>query len=121
MKRLDLPSVRAAVWTLRALLATRSQLRRGQIEGVRIPPPPRLPERAVRGVNAILRRRPNTCLERSLVLQRWSATFGKAPDVIIGVSGPSGSFRAHAWLDGEPDGEEQPFHELFRIPGSRSV
>ena len=43
------------------------------------------------------------------------------PDVIIGVSGPSGSFRAHAWLDGEPDGEEQPFHELFRIPGSRSV
>jgi hypothetical protein len=80
-----------------------------------------LPELAVRGVRAILRRRPNTCLERSLIMQRWVGAFGRTPDVIVGVCGPSGSFRAHAWLDGDPDGDEQPFHELLRLPAPSSV
>jgi hypothetical protein len=121
MRRIDVPTLRAALWTVRALRATRRQLRRGQINGIQIPAPPRLPEPAVRGVRAILRRRTNTCLERSLILQRWAGTFGNAPDVIVGVTGPSGSFRAHAWLDGESDGAEGPFHELLRLPGPNSV
>jgi transglutaminase superfamily protein len=121
LRRIDVPTLRAALWTLRALRTTRAQLRCGQIDGLRIPPPPPLPEGAARGVRAILRRRPNTCLERSLVLQRWIGTFGDAPDVIVGVSGPSGAFRAHAWLEGEPDGADQPFHELLRLPGAANV
>ncbi|HEY8726362.1 MAG TPA: lasso peptide biosynthesis B2 protein [Gaiellaceae bacterium] len=121
MRRIDVPTLRAALWTLRALRATRRQLRRGQINGIQIPAPPRLPEPAVRGVRAVLRRRPNTCLESSLILQRWAGTFGNAPDVIVGVTGRRGSFRAHAWLDGESGGVEQPFQELLRLPGPNSV
>ena len=115
LRRHDLASLRAAVWALRALRTARSQLRRGSFEAVRVPAPPRVPESAGRGVNAVLRRLPHTCLERSLVWQRWIATFRPAPDVVVGVSGPSGGFHAHAWLDGEPDVEDD-FHELLRLP-----
>jgi len=45
-------------------------------------------------------------------------TFGSAPDVVVGVSGPSPAFRAHAWLDGEVDGEDQHFQELLRLSGA---
>jgi hypothetical protein len=118
IRRLDYPTLRAALWTLRALRATRVQLRRGAVEGVEVPPPPKLPETAIRGVRGVLRRRPNTCLERSLILQRWLGRFGTAPDVVVGVSGPSGTFRAHAWLEGELEGDDEPFHELLRLPGA---
>jgi hypothetical protein len=118
VRRLDYPTLRAALWTLRALRATRLELRRGVIDGVRIPPPPALPEEAIRGVRGILRRRPNTCLERSLILQRWMGRFGNAPDVVVGVSGPSASFRAHAWLEGDLEGADEPFQELLRLPGA---
>ena len=117
-RRIDYPTLRAALWTLRALWVTRLQLRRGVIEGVRVPSPPKLPETAIRGVRAVLRRRPNTCLERSLVLQRWAARFGSAPDVVVGITGPASSFRAHAWLDGELEGADEPFHELLRLPSA---
>jgi transglutaminase superfamily protein len=121
VRSIDLPMLRAALWTLRALRATRIELRRGRIDGIRIPSPPPLPKSATRGVNAVLRRRPNSCLERSLILQRWVGASGNAPDVIVGVSGPSGAFRAHAWLEGELDGTDQPFHELLRIPSANRV
>jgi hypothetical protein len=117
IRRLDLPTLRAAFWTLRALRVTRHQLRRGTIEGVEIPSPPALPGTAIRGVRAVLRRLPNTCLERSLILQRWLRTFGSAPDVVVGVSGPTPNFKAHAWLDGEVDGEQ--FEELLRLGADR--
>ena len=81
--------------------------------------PPPLPYRAVRGVNAVLRRRQPTCLERSLIMQRWLASQGSVRDVVIGVSGPSEDFGAHAWLDGETDAESHAFHELTRVPGDR--
>jgi hypothetical protein len=118
IRRLDLPTLRAAFWTLRALRVTRHQLRRGSIEGVEIPSPPPLPGTAIRGVKAVLRRLPNSCLERSLILQRWLRKFGSAPDVVVGVSGPTPAFKAHAWLDGEADGEDGHFQELLRIPGA---
>jgi hypothetical protein len=117
-RRIDYPTLRAALWTLRALRVARLQLRRGAIKNVEIPRPPDLPETAIRGVQAVLRRRPNSCLERSLILQRWLGKFGSAPDVVVGVSGPSPAFRAHAWLDGEPDGEDDSFQELLRLSGA---
>lgn len=118
LRRIDLPTLRAALWTLRALRTVRTQLRRGTIEGVRVPAPPPLSEAEVRGVLAVLRRRPNTCLERSLVLQRWVARFDRAPDIVVGVASPSDGFRAHAWLEGEPDNADGQFHELMRLPSA---
>jgi hypothetical protein len=38
--------------------------------------------------------------------------------VLVGVSGPSGVFRAHAWLEGELEGADEPFHELLRLSGA---
>jgi hypothetical protein len=65
---------------------------------------------------AVLRRRPSTCLERALVLQRWEAAHGAGADVVIGVPRHSEDFVAHAWLDGMPDGQAAHYHELLRIP-----
>ena len=75
-----------------------------------------LPAGARRGVLAILRRRPSTCLERALVLQRWEAAHGAASDVVIGVPGPGDDFVAHAWLESMPDGQAAGYHEIHRIP-----
>lgn len=76
--------------------------------------PPLLPDHALRGVHAVLRRRDATCLERSLVLQKWFLRRGVARDVILGVTSPRTGFAAHAWLDGEP-GEAGTYHELRRL------
>jgi Transglutaminase-like superfamily len=66
----------------------------------------------------VLRRRPHTCLERALVLQRWEATQGRAVEVIIGVRGSSAEFAAHAWLEGESDNDDGSFRELMRLPAA---
>jgi transglutaminase superfamily protein len=113
-----IPEVRAAFWTLRALGRARRQLRREGMGRLDLPAPPALPESAVRGVLAALRRRPTSCLERALVLQRWYAAHGRPRDVVIGVAGSSKDFRAHAWLDGDRDSDEpwQTYRELSRVP-----
>jgi transglutaminase superfamily protein len=114
MRRFSVPTIRAASWTVRALLQARRQLRRGNFRNVEIAPPPLLPAGSERGVHGILRRVPNTCLERSLVLQRWLTTRSQPADVVIGVARGSDTYHAHAWLDGAPEGEG--FHELVRLP-----
>jgi Transglutaminase-like superfamily len=111
-RRFDPQALRAAWWALRALGRTRRQLRAGKLEDVVLAAPPALGPSADHGVNAVLRRARGTCLERSLVLQRWLAARGDARDVVIGVSAPATGFRAHAWLDGEPAGD---FDELLRL------
>ena len=60
----------------------------------------------------MLKRVPNTCLERALVLQRWLAEQGVERDVIVGVTGRQ-DFRAHAWLEGET--VDPQFQELTRL------
>jgi hypothetical protein len=67
-------------------------------------------------VLAVVRRRPSTCLEKALVLQRWEADHGAAADVVIGVKGPSDGFRAHAWLETMPDVPFGAFEEIMRLP-----
>jgi hypothetical protein len=116
LARLDVPTLRAALWAFWALRLTKRDLARRGLEGARVPAPPALPGSAGRGVMAILRRRPSTCLERALVLQRWEAAHGAASDVVIGVPGPGGDFVAHAWLDSMPDGQAAAYHEIHRIP-----
>lgn len=117
-EKLDPHVLRAALWTLRALRFTRHHLRRGDVEDVRVPAPPRVPPRAVRGVFAVLRRLEHTCLERSLVLQRWHSAQGSPRDVVVGVTAPQSGFTAHAWLDGD-DEDVSEFSELIRLPPAR--
>jgi hypothetical protein len=52
------------------------------------------------------------------VLQRWHAARGRPREIVIGVRGPTEEFSAHAWLEGEPDGEARDFQELLRLPAS---
>jgi Transglutaminase-like superfamily len=116
----DASSVRAAVWTAMSLRRARRQLRMGSLDEFSLPAPPRLPAKAVRGVQAVLRRIPQTCLERALVLQCWYAYHGQPRDVVIAVRGSASNFGAHAWLDGEPDGANG-YAELLRVPARQLV
>jgi hypothetical protein len=56
-----------------------------------------------------------SCLERSVVLQRFDAAAGRPRDVIIGVTAPGAAFRAHAWLQGEHQ-RDGALHEITRRP-----
>jgi len=112
----DLPSLRAALWARRSLRLARRRLQTQPVEDVVVPPPPKLPLAAERGVWAVLRRTDPTCLERAVVLQAWRGGHGAAPDVVIGVRGTGAAFEAHAWLDGEPDPQSSEFLEIARVP-----
>jgi hypothetical protein len=81
-----------------------------------LPAAPELPNEAARGVYAVLRRRTDTCLVRSMVLQTWDAAHGRPRDLIVGVTSPSDGFQAHAWLEGDPPCEAEGFRELLRRP-----
>jgi hypothetical protein len=114
-RRLDPQALRAAWWAIGALTHARRVLARRELEDIALAPPPRLSATAERGVQAVLRRRSATCLERSLVLQRWQAAHGQRRDVVIGVNGTVAGFRAHAWLDGEQLPPDAEFDELVRV------
>jgi hypothetical protein len=109
-------TLRAAWWAARSLRRARREL---QDNGVRahIPPPPKLPWGAGRGVNAVLRRTAPTCLERSLVMQAWLAAQGEPHDVVVGVTRTAEGLDAHAWVDLPrelPDREK--YEEIARLP-----
>jgi hypothetical protein len=106
-------TLRAAWWTHRALRRARAGLRDGALRSVPLPAPPRLGGHE-RGVRFVLRRGEPSCLERSLVLQRWLVAQGDPRDVVIGTTGATG-FEAHAWLDGDESGVER-FTEITRLP-----
>jgi len=118
VRRLNLPMLRAAWWTWRSLRVTRRRLRESVLPEVVVDSPPRLPAHASAGVFAVLRRQPNTCLERALVLQKWLEAQGQDRDVVIGVTAAGKGFHAHAWLDGEP--APSSFRELTRLRGDAS-
>lgn len=113
-RRPDVADCRAAWWALRSL----RRLRRPGHSLAPLTQPPPLPDRAVRGVRAVLARRHATCLERSRVLQAWESAHGRPADVVVGVNVSEGGFRAHAWLEGEARsmGSGQGFEELTRFP-----
>ena len=107
---------RAAWWAWRALRATRAQLSAGAVRNVRVPAAPLVPQTAGRAVRLVLSREEPSCLERSLVLQRWLLAQGVARDVVIGTSGnASKQFTAHAWLDGEHVPEARGYVEMIRL------
>ncbi len=116
--RFDVASWRAAVWTVGALGYLRRALADQRLTDVRLKAPPKLPPRALSGVEAVLSRRPNTCLMRALVLQAWYRGQGDERDVVIGVTPPRSGFRAHAWIEGEPPCHDENFVELTRWSGT---
>jgi hypothetical protein len=116
LRRVNVPTLRAALWALVQHHRLRRRLRRNGLKAAPVPAPLSAAPEATRGVTGILRRRNATCLERALVLQRWYAAQGIERDVVIGVASPDDEFAAHAWLDGDP--EEEPvsaFSELHRL------
>ena len=113
-RRLDPALLRAALWAFLALRRTRHALRRERLSDVAVRPPPRLPVRARRGLDAVLRRWDPTCLERALVVQAWERAHEGPRDVVIGVRGSGQTLTAHAWLEGESN--QGSYEELMRVP-----
>jgi hypothetical protein len=111
----DLATLRAAWWARGALRSAHDALARGEVKGIQVPAPPDLPASAIRGVEALLRRRDHTCLEAALVRQRWFAAHGKNRQIAIGVKSPADGFLAHAWLVGDRDPQAPNYHELERL------
>jgi hypothetical protein len=109
-------TLRAAWWTFRSVRRARRELRDSGVRA-HVPPPPKLPWGAGRGVNAVLRRQEPTCLERSLVMQAWLAAQGERHDVVVGVTRTASGFDAHAWVDMVPDTPDSAkYEELMRLP-----
>jgi hypothetical protein len=115
----NLPTLRAAWWTLRAVRKAKRQLRNGRdYRDLAVPAPPRLVDSAERGVTAVLRRSRSSCLVQATVRQSWEVGRGRRRDLIIGVTPPSEGFRAHAWLEGDPESSSAGFSELARKPAA---
>jgi hypothetical protein len=113
-----LPTVRGAVWALRALRRLRREIINDGLDA-HVVPPPKLAPAGVRGVEVALRRCRATCLERSLIVQRWLVAHGERHDVVVGVSGGSQFMEAHAWVESyDPQDHGEGFRVLTRVPPS---
>lgn len=118
MRLRGLASARTLWWAYRAAKRARHDLRVGGLEQLSVAYPPALPAGCRRWVRATLRTRHETCLVRSAVLQAWDAAHEHPRDLLIGVTAPGPSFRAHAWLEGEPASASDGFVEVTRRPPS---
>jgi len=116
VRRADVSSLRAAVWTTRAARRTHRELRAGAFATIDLPSVPNLGNAASRGMYAVLRRDRYTCLERAIVRQAWEAAHGHERELIIGISAPGCGFGAHAWLAGDPLSASDGYVELARRP-----
>jgi hypothetical protein len=112
---IDPDAWRGAWWAYGALRAARRHLRASGVNGLVVSPPRRVSPAAGRGVDAVLRRVPVTCLERAVVMQAWRTALGDRREIVIGVR-PGENFIAHAWLEGDPDPVAAQFLELTRLP-----
>jgi hypothetical protein len=104
------------MWTYRARRRVTADLETRPLAHLAVPPPPALPAhaRTRRDRGPATSHLDPTCLERSLVLQRWMAGHGEPRAVIVGVAGPR-NFKAHAWLGGGTPPPAAGFAELTRI------
>lgn len=104
-------------WATAATRSARRQLRRTPVGEIVLAPPPAVSTRAGMTVEPTLRFvLARNCLVRSLVRQVWHGARGHRRDLVIGVRSPRTRFRAHAWLDGDPDVTTSGFTELTRFP-----
>ena len=106
--------IATALWSLRALIRVRRALRDRRLDPDELPQPPRAPDDAEVVMNAILRASRSTCLTRSVVRQQWFAARGDRRDLLIGVTSSSPRFRAHAWIEGDPEWNAAGYTEILR-------
>ncbi len=102
------------LWALRCVRRTRRQLATTRLDELRLPEPPPGDREGV--VRATLRAVSASCLVEAAVRQAWLAARGDGRDLIIGVTPSKDNFRAHAWLEGDADGDRAGFTELMRKP-----
>jgi hypothetical protein len=102
-------------WLDRGLVDVRASLRTEGIDHAcsRLPDPPYAARWLTLLVAARLSMQRATCLERSLIMQRWLMANGEPHDVLIGVRSPRETTIAHAWLDHE---DARCHHVLMRLP-----
>jgi len=107
--------LRAAWWAVFALRKLRGDISEQGLE-TQVTRPPELAFDGLRGVEAVLRRRHATCLERSLIIQRWLIAHGSSHEVLIGVNGGADRIEAHAWIDRyDPAPQGEGFLVLTRV------
>ena len=106
-------------WTADALLFVRAEL---ATTGIGQTNPFRAPRRKITesSVGIVLERNAASCLERSLVRQRFYAAHGQHRELIIGVSPPNQDFHAHAWLSGDA-GEGDDLYQIMPRNGDSAT
>ena len=107
-------SVQVIWWAVRAARQARRHLDLRGLETLVVLPPPAAPSGCRRWVVAVLRIGRKTCLVRAALLQTWDAAHGRPRDLVIGVTAPGPGFKAHAWLDGEPEAMSAGYSEISR-------
>ena len=113
------PSLGVAAWALGARWRARCIAHASGLNDLQLPRSPARPASQVRTVRAVLRLTGATCLIRSAVLQRWYADHGRPVDIVVGVTPPSGGFRAHAWLDfPEEQFNLRTYSVIARVPSA---
>lgn len=116
LRIVDVSILRAAWWAARSIRRLRVDLRINGLEA-ELKAPPALPSSAVSGVNATARCMRASCLERSLLLQKWLLAHGSPHTLVIGVPAPTdGPFIAHAWLEGHDRADDgRGYAQLLRL------
>jgi hypothetical protein len=118
---MDLGTLRAAVWAVRACQRVHSSPDARGLRAPRLPRVPPVAERSGRGVEHVLWLRGEQCLVSASVRQAWLAAHGDDQDVVIGVAlERPGGLRAHAWLASAP-AEGAAYQEIARVPPRRSA
>ena len=114
LPRLDAGAVRTAAWTRHSLHDVRRQLRiEDGLRGLTLAAPPGTRPIDRTATQLVLRAGKARCLEKAVVVQRFDAAAGRPRTLIIGVTGPQQGFRAHAWLEGDPQRDDS-LQELLR-------
>lgn len=120
LPRLAPRTLRAAWWALRTVRKAKRDLRTHGLATTVAPPPAGLPWSSRPGVYGVLHRLEPTCLERALVLQSWLKAHRVERDVVIGVRKEDGAVKAHAWIDGITQREDDlRYTEIHRLPADR--
>jgi hypothetical protein len=120
-RTMDLGTLRAALWALRACRRVHSAREARGLSAPRLPRVPAVAAQSRRGVEHVLWLRGEQCLVSASVRQAWLAARSDEQDVVIGVAlERPGGLLAHAWLSGSP-AEGVGYEEIARVPPRRAV
>ena len=109
-------AVAGARWARHSVAVIRAEVRQSGLE-VQVPSPSVAGPGSLRGARVALRIQGASCLERSLVIQRWWASNDVALDVIVGVRHPTRHDGApgHAWVEFFDEDCSDRFAEIRRV------